>query len=235
MMTIENTIFHEDCLKTLKRDLEYDYVITSPPDFEEIGMNPKQMTFDYYEFLSARLNFFRPKNGVYTILISDRRFDGRILEKSKLVSDLCGYDDLLSHKIWVKSYKTNLYRPNFVHILTFGQKKHRTLPPIPDVFYDEFKSVGKYRDNFSLAIVKQLILAYTNEQETVFDPFIGSGTTALACLQIGRKYIGSEIDPEVVNLCNERINEQATARKMAPETWSSSKPDQETQEIFQQA
>ena len=36
-MTIAKQLYIEDCLKTLKRDLKYDYIITSPPDFNELG------------------------------------------------------------------------------------------------------------------------------------------------------------------------------------------------------
>lgn len=231
MKPTENLIFNEDCLTTLGRELDYDYVITSPPDFEELNLSP-QYQFGYHNFLTDRIRF-TPKNGVYTILVSDRRFNGLTIDKCKLISDICDMKDkLLSHKIWVKSYKTNLYRPNFVHILTFGKENRRKLPPIPDVFYDEFKTVGKYRDNFSLSVVKQLISAYTNEGDTVFDPFIGSGTTALACVETGRKYIGSEIDTTVYNLCNERINEQAATRKMAFEEWCSSEPDQKEEKVL---
>lgn len=39
----------------------------------------------------------------------------------------------------------------------------------------------------------------------VFDGFIGSGTTAIACIETGRKYIGYEIDPEYYKIAQERL------------------------------
>ena len=42
--------------------------------------------------------------------------------------------------------------------------------------------------------------------ETVYDPFMGSGTTAMTCLQLGKNYIGSELNPEYIAIANKRIN-----------------------------
>lgn len=42
--------------------------------------------------------------------------------------------------------------------------------------------------------------------ETVYDPFMGSGTTAMTCLQLGKNYIGSELNPEYIKIANKRIN-----------------------------
>lgn len=50
----------------------------------------------------------------------------------------------------------------------------------------------------------------TNEGGLVLDPFMGSGSTAIACLRSNRHYIGIELEQRFVNLSNERIRiEQA--------------------------
>ena len=41
---------------------------------------------------------------------------------------------------------------------------------------------------------------------TVLDPFMGSGTTAVACKLTGRHYIGFEIDPKYCEIANKRVN-----------------------------
>ena len=53
-------------------------------------------------------------------------------------------------------------------------------------------------------IVELLIDTYTDEGNTVYDPFIGSGTTAEASLNTNRKWIGSEINPDYADLCLKR-------------------------------
>ena len=50
------------------------------------------------------------------------------------------------------------------------------------------------------------ILSWTNEGDIVYDPFMGSGTTAKACVLTNRKYIGSEISTEYYKIILERLN-----------------------------
>jgi len=54
-------------------------------------------------------------------------------------------------------------------------------------------------------LFEYLIKTYTNEGETVLDNCIGSGTTAIACINTNRNYIGFELDTGYFNLANERI------------------------------
>ena len=60
---------------------------------------------------------------------------------------------------------------------------------------------------FPLEIPERLILLYTYADETVYDPFIGSGTVGMACIKHGRNFIGSEISAEYTALANRRIDE----------------------------
>ena len=53
--------------------------------------------------------------------------------------------------------------------------------------------------------MEYLIKTYTNENETVLDNCMGSGTTAIACLNTNRKYIGFELDKNYFDIANERI------------------------------
>jgi len=58
---------------------------------------------------------------------------------------------------------------------------------------------------FPLELPRRLIELYTFAGEVVLDPFMGSGQTALAALQSGRRFIGYEIDQKYVDLANQRI------------------------------
>lgn len=48
----------------------------------------------------------------------------------------------------------------------------------------------------SLEVFSELIKIHSNEGDCIFDPFFGSGTTAVACKQLNRSFIGSEIETE---------------------------------------
>jgi hypothetical protein len=47
----------------------------------------------------------------------------------------------------------------------------------------------------------------SDEEETILDPFMGSGTTGVACAKMGRKFIGIEIDPEYFDIACRRIED----------------------------
>lgn len=58
-----------------------------------------------------------------------------------------------------------------------------------------------------VALFEYLIRTYTNEGEVVLDNTIGSGTTAVACINTNRNFIGIEREPEYVAIANQRITE----------------------------
>ena len=64
-----------------------------------------------------------------------------------------------------------------------------------------------YHGNFIPQIPYQLIKRYSKENETVFEPFMGSGTTAKMAILNNRNYIGSEISKEYIKIAEKRINE----------------------------
>lgn len=58
-----------------------------------------------------------------------------------------------------------------------------------------------------LALFEYLIKTYTNENDLVLDNCIGSGTTAIACINTNRQFIGFELDKKYFNLANKRMNQ----------------------------
>ena len=57
-----------------------------------------------------------------------------------------------------------------------------------------------------VALFEYLIKTYTNEGETVLDNCMGSGTTAIACINTNRNYIGFELNKEYYEIAKNRIN-----------------------------
>ena len=54
-------------------------------------------------------------------------------------------------------------------------------------------------------LMEYLIKTYTNENETVLDNCMGSGTTAIAAMNTNRNFLGFELDETYYNIANERI------------------------------
>lgn len=63
------------------------------------------------------------------------------------------------------------------------------------------------------ALFLYLILTYTKRGQIVFDPFCGSGTTAIAALHSGRQFICSDASPEYVGLTKSRIADYQSAKR----------------------
>ena len=58
---------------------------------------------------------------------------------------------------------------------------------------------------FPEQLVRDHIISWSTEGDTVLDPLMGSGTTAIACINTDRQYIGFELDADYYKLANERI------------------------------
>jgi DNA modification methylase len=69
-----------------------------------------------------------------------------------------------------------------------------------------------------LNVMSLLIRRLTNEGDTILDPFMGSGTTGVACMQLGRNFIGCEIDPKYFAIAEKRIKNASLQPQLMPST-----------------
>ncbi len=67
-----------------------------------------------------------------------------------------------------------------------------------------------------LSLFKYLIQMVTRENQIVLDPFMGSGTTALACKELKRKFIGIEINKQYIQIANRRLKNIHPHRREKP-------------------
>ena len=81
----------------------------------------------------------------------------------------------------------NVWEFSHMHYCNKNRKKHPTQKP-----------EGLY---------ERMILASSNEGDTVLDPFLGSGTLLRVCQQINRNGIGIDVNPEYIEMSKERLNE----------------------------
>jgi adenine-specific DNA-methyltransferase len=66
---------------------------------------------------------------------------------------------------------------------------------------------------FPLDLVNRIILGFSNPGDLVLDPFMGSGTVAMSCLELGRRFLGMEIQPAYCEIAARRISKFLTARR----------------------
>ena len=216
-----NEIFHEDCLDTLtKRDIKYDYTCFSPPDYDELNLTPIKDDSEYLDWQKKIYSKLNPSNNVVTIVTSLRRFKARTIPKDyhvyEIMKDL-GYE-LITKKVWIKpkininlGERNNLYRYDYAMVQNFGRgkiksrgtKRYRADNWTEDYKMEKFGGVS-YTYHFPETMISRCIVNFTDRGDTVYDPFIGIGTTAIASYNIGRNYYGSEKDEEIYNIAKKR-------------------------------
>jgi len=75
------------------------------------------------------------------------------------------------------------------------------------------KDKGLHPTQKPVALFEYLIKTYTNAGDTVLDNCIGSGTTAVACINTNRNYIGFELSEEYCKIAEKRINEDCGCKR----------------------
>lgn len=58
-----------------------------------------------------------------------------------------------------------------------------------------------------IPLMREILRDFTNQNETILDPFMGSGTTGVACVKLGRKFIGIELNEKYFDIACKRIEE----------------------------
>ena len=64
-----------------------------------------------------------------------------------------------------------------------------------DIIKNGIEPFGSHQASYPLSLIKPFILTTSREDDLVMDPFIGSGTTAIAAMETNRNYLGFEINP----------------------------------------
>ncbi len=202
-----NTIYNEDCLETMKRipDGTIDLILTDPPYGigEAKGKNKSRGkatkakdygTHDWDDEIPSKQIF-------------DEMFR---ISKNQIIFGGNYFIEYLSNSpCWIVWDKDNtgdfadceLAWTSFTSATRL--KKHRW-----NGMLQEDMSNKEYRFHPTqkpLPLFKWILNNYSKTGEIVYDPFLGSGTTALACKDLGRRFIGSEISKEYCAIAESRL------------------------------
>ena len=232
------TLYLGDCLEVMKDLEQVDAVITDPP--YGVTSNPKDIAVDLsllFEFPAVVLTSQQPY-AAKVITEHITRFRYEIIWDKVLVSGhlnankmpLRRHENILvfgspvfnpqktkglkSHgKGFLKDVKTN---NNYGDFAVVDNKELHGLNKYPSSIVEFRKphpSKSVHPTEKSVDLFMWLLLTYSNRGDTILDPFMGSGTTGVACAQLGRKFIGIEIDPDYFEIARKRI-ETAYAQKV---------------------
>ena len=73
------------------------------------------------------------------------------------------------------------------------------------------KNLESHKAIFPEKLVYKIVKNFTNERDIIYDPFMGTGTTAYVCKSMNRKYIGSEINKNYIDIAKQRLEHEILA------------------------
>jgi DNA modification methylase len=73
---------------------------------------------------------------------------------------------------------------------------------------------GEHPNEKPVGLVVRFVGLHTVRGQTVLDPFMGSGTTGVACMSLGRKFIGIEIEEKYFDIACRRIEDAQRQKRM---------------------
>jgi|GEM_PF-1200213 len=89
---------------------------------------------------------------------------------------------------------------------------------IPILDYRSLRDWKPHPTQNPVKLLRYLLEQYTEEGDVVFDPFVGSGTTAVACQQMKRHFIATEANPEYAQIAMSRLKEPAKPEETPAQT-----------------
>ncbi len=126
----------------------------------------------------------------------------------------CSFDILIWNKTNAMPLFNNKYLTDKEYCLYFrkgGYCNPSNYEQAKTVFYQPINSKDKKQYGHPtikpLNIIKNLILNSSYEGDIILDPFMGSGTTPVACVETNRHYIGFELEPKYFDIACKRLDE----------------------------
>ena len=223
-----NEIYNINCFDGFKilEDNSVDHVLTSPPyNRKHKGIKKDQLEGfksdkykfntdnidDYFEFLIKVIDeSIRVSKGYVFFNIMKNYYN------KKDVFKIIGYysEKIIDIHIHIKTNPlpasgksiTNSYE----YFIIFGDKPLKSNTTYTKNIIStavNSKMTKEHKAMMKQEVCDWFIDKFTIENETILDPFMGAGTTAISCINLKRNYIGFEITPEYVELSKKRIHE----------------------------
>jgi site-specific DNA-methyltransferase (adenine-specific) len=207
-METENKIYSGDCLEILKtiETESVDLIITDPPYGTKTNQRDTFMIGEFSNIMPLVLpelfRVMKKDGGIYCFtswtMMSDwlLRYQQYFKLQNIIIWDKERHSGCYSSQSWQFTWEGIFY----------GIKGKR---PIRKYMRDVIKSDEKGRRiamQKPVDVIEKLIIASSDEGQTILDPFSGTGSTLIACKNTNRKFIGIEINDGFLSLSKKRIH-----------------------------
>lgn len=231
-----NRVEQIDAIEGLKRlpDNSVDLIVTDPPyniassnkliqiagklqtTAEAFGGWDTYHPFDFdnliRQLISEAYRVLKPGAGFY--VFTARETNARFIEMA--VQRGFTYRNVIAMtKSPGPSYYKNCWRSGFdlCMVLSKGRGKHRTFnfleqSEMSNVYhYSPRLKVSKHPTEKPIELIERIIRVSSNPGDLVVDPFLGSGTTAVAAKKLGRRYLGFELHAPYLKIIRQRLKD----------------------------
>jgi site-specific DNA-methyltransferase (adenine-specific) len=224
-----NKIYNMDCLEGMKliENESIDLIVTDPPYkvtsrgnagnsggmlqkklsmsgkmFTHNNILPKQYIPEFYRILKDGSHCYIMTNHINLVNMLNIAINNNF--------------HFIKSVIWDKGNKImgQYYMSQFEYILFFRKGKGvkinncgtSDILSIPNKKTKDANGNNIHDTEKPVELMKTLIKNSSKENQIIIDPFIGSGSTPIACIETNRNYIGFELDKNYYDIANERIN-----------------------------
>ena len=209
MKVIEyNKIYNENCLEGMKKisDGSVDLIVTDPPYCIGTTSNGHKCSWDdnnlikpFFSLLFMEWNRVLKEEAEIYINTDWRTYPilYPIVQKYFRVRNLIVWDYEWvkgDHKRRFYAGERDVWRIKPINFTNLKTKKHQAQKPIE--------------------LIEKMLLNSSNKGDIILDCFVGSGTTAVACINLNRQFVGFEIAEKYFDIANKRIEEAIAAREM---------------------
>ena len=229
LLPMQCCVQYGDCLTHLSNmaDNEVSYTITSPPyNVGTVkGKSKYQNTKDNY----TQDEYFDWSKNVITELLrvteNEVFYNIQMLTNNKVaLMKILGHfaEQVKEVIIWDKkngepAIEKGVMNSVFEFIIVFSKNNADKRKFYNAKFHGTFDNILRHKKQsgneittlnsatFPNDLVRKLLLAFTSENDLILDPFTGSGTTAIACIDEKRRFVGFEIDKEIYDYATKRI------------------------------
>ena len=212
-----------DCLEVMKQipDKSVDLCLTDPPyniarknNFSTMGRSGIDFGewdkgFDIFSYIDQVSRILK-KNGSF-VVFNDWKNLGFISEYAES-KDFETKDMIrLEKSNPMPRNRDRRYITDYECAIWFVKKKSKWTFNRQDEKYQRPKFIasiesGLHPTQKNLSLMESLLKIHSNVEDIVIDPFMGSGTTGLACKNLNRNFIGIEKDPNYFEIAKRRIN-----------------------------
>jgi site-specific DNA-methyltransferase (adenine-specific) len=227
-------LYNGDCLEFMRTlpDKSVDAVVTDPPygiAFQSNGAKVKRYNvihgdndFDITPYFLEMVRLVKDGGAIYLYCRWDIAYEWQkvispdsqiIIPRGRVgMGDLDNYADeyevILFKRIGDHAINaTSLKIPNNSHAKNPPKFKVRIGNLWSELVSNEAWERAKHPTQKTVASYAKMVQVSTVAGEKVFDPFMGSGSSGVACVQLGRNFIGCEIESKYFNVAEKRIKQ----------------------------